>query len=90
MVQYEELVQDQVKHLTAIFDRLDLLPQHQQIAKAIVHRPHPVYNTHTQGNPLDKWKTSLSPEEIQIIHEAKREMAHEYETIQQHLSVPQF
>lgn len=76
VVKYEDLVMHQKETLGALFQALGLRDEHSAEARAIAAQATSLVNTTTKGNPLDKWKKQLAPEEIAAIDatiEAQRE-----------------
>ncbi|MEM7654776.1 MAG: sulfotransferase [Bacteroidota bacterium] len=67
VIDYEDLNRNQASILQQVFDFLPLDPQHQAAAKKIAAAPMKVINTTVKGNPLDKWKRTLTESEISLV-----------------------
>ncbi len=87
IVSYEELVKDQEKVLENVFRFLNLKPKHDKAVREICEQEMKFKNTTTTGNPLDKWKTLLSDEEIQQIKNEITNNQKAYDNIQNQLDL---
>lgn len=76
VVLYENLVQEQLHYMGGLLDFLALEDKHSAVAERIAQSRLAVTNTSTQGNPLEKWKKHLNPEEITLIEEVKQGAAY--------------
>jgi len=63
VIRYEDLVTKQGEVLSALFNALDLLPEHRGEGQQIAQKATALVNTTTKGDPLVKWKTQLSDDE---------------------------
>ncbi|RMG59044.1 MAG: sulfotransferase, partial [Bacteroidetes bacterium] len=61
---YEDLVQRQPEVLRSIFDFLALRSEHATTTERIIHSGMKVINTTTAGDPMQKWRKTLSDSEI--------------------------
>jgi hypothetical protein len=74
IISYEDLVQNQEESLGKVFEFLDLRRKYKKIESSIQTKNRKIHNTKTKGNPIEKWKSYLSQEEMKIIEESlKRE-----------------
>ncbi|MAZ97624.1 MAG: hypothetical protein CMP53_08905 [Flavobacteriales bacterium] len=67
VVSYEDLVANQRGTLLALFDALNLRQAHHRVACEIAEKATVLVNTTTKGNPLEKWKSQLSKDEVGAI-----------------------
>lgn len=81
VVSYEDLVMNQKGTLAAIFEALELRPEHDIVAKEIAEKATVLVNTTTKGNPLEKWKKQLSAEEIAAIDAVVEGQSEDYKFI---------
>lgn len=70
---YENLVLNQSEVLNKVFQFLSLKVEHQAEMDKRLSKNRKVHNTSTKGNPLEKWKTHLSADEINMIDQLKTE-----------------
>ncbi len=81
-VNYEKLTTNQPTELKRIFDFLQLNKKHKDVEFKIAEKKLAYINTTTTGNPLEKWKSSLSEEEINTIQEIISRNQVDYNLIQ--------
>lgn len=67
VVPYERLVERQSEQLMSIFRFLDLEDSHSREAEQIAGTSMKPMNTSTSGDPLSKWRTHLTSEELKVI-----------------------
>ena len=83
VLSYEDLITDQAKVLSALFDTLPLRKAHQDEAFKISKRATVLVNTTTKGDPLKKWESQLSTEEKQGIEDAIAKNRDDYNFIRE-------
>jgi len=81
IIRYEDLVSKQNETLQKVFDFLDLKAEHQQETGKIINTNITYKNTTTTGNPLNKWKKNLTPNEINTIESVISEHQEDYDAI---------
>ncbi|MEX2596944.1 MAG: sulfotransferase [Salibacteraceae bacterium] len=67
VLKYEDLILNQEKELARIFNFLGLKDKYGDLEEQIKESAAKKLNTSTKGNPINKWKTQLSKNEIQSI-----------------------
>ena len=85
VIAYEDLVARQPETLRRIFDFLDLRPAHAATAERIIHSGMQVINTTTTGDPMQKWRKTLSEAEIAQLEAVIQAHRAGYDFIQQEL-----
>lgn len=81
VIVYEELVQNWDVVLRDIFDFLDLEPKHESSTKKIIQSQMKIINTTTKGSPLEKWRRTLTKEEINEMYEVIERHQASYDAI---------
>jgi len=85
LVKYEDLIEDEARQFTRIFNFLNLSNQHQKKIDKISKKQITFKNTSTKGDPLKKWKQHLDESEKLMIEKAIREHEEKYSFIQEFL-----
>lgn len=83
VIRYEDLVTKQGEVLRALFEALDLLPEHRSEGEQIAQKATALVNTTTKGDPLVKWKTQLSEEEKSAVERVVTTHGDAYAAIQE-------
>lgn len=83
VLSYERLITQQDQQLRALFEHLQLRPEHAAEAERIAQKATPLVNTTTSGNPLQKWKKQLSEGEVAAIDGVLKENETAYRAIQE-------
>ena len=86
IISYEDFVRYQDHYLERIFDFLEVLPRHNQATQKIIHSGMKIINTSTKGDPLEKWKTQLTHEEISQVERVVAENREDYDFIENSLN----
>jgi hypothetical protein len=81
VIGYEQLINEQSGTYSKIFSFLNLDEKHASVEKQIMGDTVKYKNTTTAGNPLNKWKKTLSPEEINAIDDVIKENQKEYDEV---------
>ncbi len=85
-VKYEDLLDNKENEYRRIFDFLSLKEEYKAAEEKIIARDITHKNTTTLGDPMQKWKKQLQPEEIEAIEEVITEDVEKYNFINNAIS----
>lgn len=81
VLKYEDLVNNQEGTLGKVFQSLKLLPKHKNEENRLLEKKISYKNTATKGDSREKWKTTLSEDEKNIIENIIKKHQEDYDEI---------